>query len=150
MTPKNINTISISSKANFLLGLGEFESTVPCFPSVTVAAKCLALWGPLGCPFFPGCPLWRAHSCIPKSSACSKMLTSRGRKGLPETALLAINAAFVLCPPLEIAEPARPSHLPWVSLPRSLPQHGGAAPGWAPCPLNPPARVARPTGQTSR
>lgn len=73
------------------------------------------------------------------------MLTSRGRKGLPEAAPPAWNAAFVLCPPLEIVEPAR---LPTYPAPRR-----GSSP-WLgprpPRPLNPPARVARPTGQTSR
>lgn len=136
--------------ANFLLELREFESTECCFSSVTVAAKCLALWGPLGCPFFPGCPLWRTHSCIPKSSVCSKMLTSRGRKGLPETAPLARNAAFVLCPPLEIAEPAQLPTYPGRASPGACPNTGEQPLAGPPGPLNPPACVAWPTGQTSR
>lgn len=73
------------------------------------------------------------------------MLTSRGRKGLPETAPPAWNAAFVLCPPLEIAEPARLPTYP--APPRGSSPWLGPQP---PRPLNPPARVARPTGQTSR
>lgn len=143
----------MSSMANFLLQLREFESTMCCFPSVTVAAKCLALWGPLVCPFFPGCPLSRAHSCIPKSSVCSKTLTSRGRKGLPETAPLARSAVFVLYPPLEIAEPAWLSTYPGRASPGACPNTGEqplAGPPGPPAPLIPlpalPGQQARQAG----
>lgn len=140
----------MSSMANFLLQLREFESTMCCFPSVTVAAKCLALWGPLVCPFFPGCPLSRAHSCIPKSSVCSKTLTSRGRKGLPETAPLARSAVFVLYPPLEIAETAWLSTYPGRASPGACPNTGEqplAGPPGPPAPLIPPPALP---GQQAR
>lgn len=131
----------------FLQGLREFESAVCCFGSAAVAVKCLALWGPLGCPFFPGCPLWRAHSCIPKCSVCSKTLTSRGRKGLPETAPPAQNAAFVLCPPVEIAEPARPPVYPGRASPGACPSTGERPPAGPPAPLIPPPALP---GQQAR
>lgn len=119
-----------------------------CFGSVAVAVKCLALWGPLGCPFFPGCPLWQAHSCIPKPSVCSKTLTSRGRKGLPESAPPPPqNAAFVLCSPVEIAEPARPPTYGGRASPGACPSTGEQPLAGPPAPLIPPPALP---GQQAR
>lgn len=121
------------------------ESTVPCFSLVALAVTCLALRGPLCCLFFPEHLLWQAHSCIPKFSACSKTLTSRGRKRLPETAAMSRNALAVFCPPLPLCwkypcpKECLASHLARPSFP--LPQQRGDSPRRAPSPRNPPART---------
>lgn len=121
------------------------ESTVPCFSLVALVVMCLALRGPLCCLFFPEHLLWQAHSCIPKFSACSKTLTSRDRKRLPETAAMSRNALAVFCPPLPLRwkypcpKERLASHLARPSFP--LPQQRGDSPRRAPSPRNPPART---------
>lgn len=123
--------------------LGGCVSIMLCFPLVALAVTCLALRGPLCCPFFPQRLLWQAHSCIPKSSACSKMPTSRSRKRLPETTVLSWSTLVVFCPPLPLCwklpcpEERLASHpdRPTSSCPAVL----GQPPGGPPAPRNLPA-----------